>query len=163
MQKCQHWLNQLTMSDNQLGLSILALAAGIAAALVITLFRLAIEWPLEIFLPMSSEDDYEALAQLTRIGLLVTGGLLLVAIFQPLKPEQRSVGVTHVLIRMERHQGYMPKTNLLLQWVAAAIARRSAVRNRSRRCPIRSSNTRLQGLRRCTNRCSKCRRTNRRT
>lgn len=122
MQKCQHWLNQLTMSDNQLGLSILALAAGIAAALVITLFRLAIEWPLEIFLPMSSEDDYEALAQLTRIGLLVTGGLLLVAIFQPLKPEQRSVGVTHVLIRMERHQGYMPKTNLLLQWVAAAIA-----------------------------------------
>jgi len=122
LQKAQHWLNQLTMSDNQLGLSVLALFAGIAAALMITLFRLAIEWPLEIFLPMSSEDDYEALSQITRLLLLLGGGVLLIAIFQPLKPEQRSVGVTHVLIRMERHQGYMPKMNLGLQWVAAAIA-----------------------------------------
>ncbi|WP_221792923.1 chloride channel protein [Oceanobacter mangrovi] len=118
----QHGLQQLVLSDNQLGLALLALAAGIAAALMITLFRLAIEWPLEILLPMSSADDYEALTQWFRAGLLVAGGALLILIFQPLKPEQRSVGVTHVLIRMERHQGYLPFTNILLQWLAAAVA-----------------------------------------
>ena len=120
--RSQQWLQHLALSDNQLGLAVLALLAGIASALVITLFRLAIAWPLEVFLPMASEDDYEALSAVTRVALLLGGGLLLILLFQPMTPEQRSVGVTHVLMRMERHQGYMPKTNLLLQWFAAAIA-----------------------------------------
>ncbi|MDO6680969.1 chloride channel protein [Oceanobacter sp. 5_MG-2023] len=120
--RSQQWLQHLTLSDNPLGLALLALLAGIAAALVITLFRLAIAWPLEIFLPMASEDDYEALSAITRVALLLGGGLLLILLFQPLSPAQRSVGVTHVLMRMERHQGYMPAANLVLQWLAAAIA-----------------------------------------
>ncbi|MGB1091330.1 MAG: chloride channel protein [Oceanobacter sp.] len=114
--------SNLTLSDSQIGLSAFALCAGILAALVITSFRLVIEWPLELFLPMASEDDYESLGQITRLILLFSGGLILIAIFQPLSAEQRSVGVAHVLKRMEQHQGHMPKTNLILQWVAAAIA-----------------------------------------
>jgi chloride channel protein, CIC family len=116
------WLQQLIHSDSQLGMALLALTAGLAAALVITLFRLAIDLPLELFLPMSSGDDYESLGQWLRVGLLLAGGLLLVLLFSPRTEEGRSVGVTHVLIRMERHQGYLPHSNLILQWIAAVIA-----------------------------------------
>ena len=100
----------------------MALLAGIVAALVITAFRLLIEFPLELIFPMASEDDYEALSVAVRLTLLGAGGTALVLFFQWLKPERRSVGVTHVLIRMERNQGYMPLGNLIVQWLAAGIA-----------------------------------------
>ena len=116
------WLQQLILSDSQLGLALLALLAGLSSGLVITLFRLAIEWPLELFLPMASAESFEYLSPALRAGLLLTGGLVLILIFQHRSEEGRSVGVTHVLIRMERHQGYLPSSNLLLQWLAAVIA-----------------------------------------
>lgn len=118
----QHWLTHVTLSNNQIGMALLALLVGLASAGVITLFRFAIEIPLVELLPMSSEEDYEALAPWLRAALLLAGGVLLIAIFQPLSKEQRSVGVGHVLIRMERHQGYLPLPNLMLQWLAAVIA-----------------------------------------
>lgn len=118
----QHWLTHITLSNNQIGLALLALMVGLASAGVITLFRFAIEIPLVEFLPMADEDDYEALAPWLRVALLLAGGLTLIAIFQPLSKERRSVGVSHVLLRMERHQGYLPLPNLALQWIAAVIA-----------------------------------------
>lgn len=118
----EHWLTHVTLSNNQIGLALLALLVGLASAGVITLFRFAIEIPLVELLPMASEHDYEALAPWLRAALLITGGLILIAIFQPLSKERRSVGVSHVLLRMEHHQGYLPLPNLLLQWIAAAIA-----------------------------------------
>ncbi|UTW48549.1 chloride channel protein [Bacterioplanoides sp. SCSIO 12839] len=118
----EHWLTHVTLSNNQIGLALLALLVGLASAGVITLFRFAIEIPLVEFLPMANEEDYEALAPFLRVALLLAGGALLIAIFHPLSKELRSLGVGHVLLRMERHQGYMPLPNLLLQWVAAAIA-----------------------------------------
>lgn len=121
-QGLSHWLHALIASDSQLGLAVMALLAGLLAALVITVFRLLIEIPLELVFPMTSEDDYEALSAVVRLLLLGGGGLCLILLFQWLKPEQRSVGLTHVLIRMERNQGYLPKSNLLVQWIAAGIA-----------------------------------------
>lgn len=118
----QHWLTHITLSNNQIGLALMALLVGLASAGVITLFRFAIEIPLVEFLPMADEEDYEALAPWVRAALLLTGGAILIAIFQPLSKERRNVGVTHVLLRMERHQGYLPLSNLALQWVAAVIA-----------------------------------------
>lgn len=115
-------MSLLHFSNTQIGLSALALAAGIGAALVITLFRYAIEWPLVEFLPMTSEEDYESLGEWARLILLLAGGLTLILIFQPLDSEKRAVGVAHVLKRMEMHQGHMPLGNLIRQWFAAAIA-----------------------------------------
>ncbi len=115
-------LHRLTASDSQLGLAVMALFAGLLAAFIITLFRLLIEIPLELIFPMASEDDYESLSIITRLALLGSGGVALVLLFQWLKPEQRSVGLIHVLVRMERNQGYLPKTNLAVQWLAAGIA-----------------------------------------
>lgn len=116
------WLQQLILSDSQLGLALLALLAGLASGIVITLFRLAIEWPLILFLPMTSAESFETLSPMLRTGMLICGGLVLILLFSRRNEEGRSVGVTHVLIRMERHQGYLPSSNLLLQWLAAVIA-----------------------------------------
>lgn len=118
----QHWQNLIALSDNQIGLALLALLAGLASALVITLFRLAIEWPLMLSFGLDNPEHLEQLSQWTRVALLLGGGVLLIVIFQRLPPSQRSVGVTHVLQRMELHQGYMPRSNMLLQWFAAVIA-----------------------------------------
>ncbi|WP_430460464.1 chloride channel protein [Thalassolituus sp. LLYu03] len=118
----QHWLNLISLSDNQIGLALLALLAGIATALVITLFRLAIEIPLVLTLPMESSEHYEQLTQWTRLALLFGGSLVLIVTFHLLRPERRGVGVAHVMQRMELHQGYLPLPNLVLQWWAAAVA-----------------------------------------
>ena len=115
-------LHSLIATDSQVGLAIMATLAGLVAALVITVFRLLIEIPLELVFPMASEDDYEALSVMIRLSLLAAGGTTLILLFQWLKPERRSVGVTHVLIRMERNQGYLPLSNLLVQWFAAGVA-----------------------------------------
>lgn len=118
----QQWLSLIALSDNQIGLALLSLIAGLASALVITLFRLAIEFPVGNLLPIANSDDFEHLSHAARIALLCAGSLLLIAIFYRIKPERRGVGVTHVLQRMELHQGYLPKSNIVLQWFAAVIA-----------------------------------------
>jgi CIC family chloride channel protein len=118
----QHWQNLISLSDNQIGLALLALLAGIASALVISLFRLAIEWPLIGIFAIDNADQFEALSENSRLLLLLGGGAALIALFHYLRPERRGVGVTHVMQRMELHQGYLPLGNLVTQWVAAVIA-----------------------------------------
>tara|TARA_Y100001001_G_scaffold70000_1_gene68075 strand:- start:4531 stop:6282 length:1752 start_codon:yes stop_codon:yes gene_type:complete len=118
----KQWSNLISLSDNQIGLALLALLAGIASALVITLFRLAIELPLVAFLPIDSPESYEELGQWARIALLGGGSLILILLFHSLPRERRGVGVSHVLQRMEMHQGYLPLPNIVVQWFAAAVA-----------------------------------------
>ncbi len=118
----QHWQNLISLSDNQIGLALLALLAGIASALVISLFRLAIEWPLTSIFAIDNADQFEVLSENSRLLLLLGGGAALIALFHYLRPERRGVGVTHVMQRMELHQGYLPLGNLVAQWVAAVIA-----------------------------------------
>tara|TARA_B100001245_G_C22894649_1_gene431802 strand:- start:2778 stop:4532 length:1755 start_codon:yes stop_codon:yes gene_type:complete len=116
------WQNLIALSDNQIGLAALALLAGLLSGLVITLFRFAIDLPLVSFFGVSSPEDYESLSADTRIWLLAGGGALLILIYYLVPQAYRGTGVSHVLLRMERHQGYLPGANTLLQWVQAVIA-----------------------------------------
>ncbi|MEC7545779.1 chloride channel protein [Thalassolituus sp.] len=118
----QLWQNMITLSDNQIGLAGLALLTGLVSAGLITLFRLAIELPLVSFFPIESAENFEAMSRETRSLLLLGGGALLILMFYWLPQERRSVGVAHVLLRMERHQGYLPARNIILQWFAAVVA-----------------------------------------
>jgi CIC family chloride channel protein len=54
-------------------LAVLGLLSGIVTGAVILLFRLAIEWPLEHFLPGAGSENFEQLDILTR-GLLPLAG-----------------------------------------------------------------------------------------
>ena len=116
------WQNLIALSDNQMGLAALALLAGLLSGIVITLFRLAIDLPLVTFFGVSSAEDYESLSSEVRIALLAGGGGILILLYYLVPPAYRGTGVAHVLQRMERHQGYLPGANTLMQWIQAVIA-----------------------------------------
>jgi len=112
----------MKVKESQISLALLATFVGLISAGLITLFRLAYELPLEHWLPSADHEGFESLSTLTRIILLLTSTVLLILIFSRLNPQQRKVGVGHVLQRIEQHQGYLPKTNLIAQFFGAIIA-----------------------------------------
>lgn len=101
-------------------LVILGLLSGIATALLISLFRLLVDGPLEYFL--GHAEDFESLPGWARFMLPVTGSLALLAIISRLAPDHRKVGVVHVLERMSYHQGHLPLPNMFNQLICASIA-----------------------------------------
>jgi CIC family chloride channel protein len=112
----------MKVKESQISLALLATFVGLFSAGIITLFRLAYETPLEYWLPNGSHEGFESLSSHTRVILLLSSTALLILIFSCLKPHQRKIGVGHVLQRIEQHQGYLPKTNLIAQFVGAIIA-----------------------------------------
>ena len=113
---------RMQVKESQISLALLATFVGLISAGLITLFRLAYELPLEHWLPTGDHEGFESLPTMTRVFLLLGSTALLIFIFSRLKPLQRKVGVGHVLQRIEQHQGYLPKTNLIAQFFGAIIA-----------------------------------------
>ena len=103
-------------------LSLLGLAAGLLTGLVMVAFRLAIEVPLGAVLPGGDEEAFERLPAPVVFLLPVLGGLLLGVAFGRLAPERRSVGVTHVMERLARHQGHVPAANAWAQFLGGIVA-----------------------------------------
>jgi CIC family chloride channel protein len=112
----------MKVKESQISLALLATFVGLLSAGIITLFRLAYELPLEHWLPNGSHEGFESLSSHARVILLLSSTTLLILIFSRLQPHQRKIGVGHVLQRIEQHQGYLPKTNLIAQFVGAVIA-----------------------------------------
>lgn len=113
---------QVKVKESQISLALLATFVGLFSAGIITLFRLAYELPLEHFLPTGDDEGFESLSTHARVILLLSSTALLIFIFSRLQPHQRKIGVGHVLQRIEQHQGYLPKTNLVAQFFGAIIA-----------------------------------------
>ena len=112
----------MKVKESQISLALLATFVGLFSAGIITLFRLAYETPLEHWLPNGSHEGFESLSTEARIILLLGSTALLILIFSRLQPQQRKIGVGHVLQRIEQHQGYLPKANILAQFFGAIIA-----------------------------------------
>ncbi len=112
----------MQIKESQISLALLATFVGLISAGIITLFRLAYELPLEHFLPTGDHEGFESLSAPTRALLLLSSTALLILIFSRLQAHQRKIGVGHVLQRIEQHQGYLPKTNLVAQFFGAIIA-----------------------------------------
>ncbi|MDY6797146.1 MAG: chloride channel protein [Pseudomonadota bacterium] len=112
-------------------LAVLGLLSGLVTGAVILLFRLAIEWPLEQFLPGRESEAFEQLDWITR-GLLPLGGALILGLFlQRLALQDRKVGVVHVMERLNYHQGYLTVRSALVQFfsgVTTVITGQSAGR-----------------------------------
>jgi CIC family chloride channel protein len=102
-------------------LSLLALGCGLLTGLVMVAFRLAIEAPLEYLLP-GGDEDFESLPRIGYLALPALGGLIIGLAFQRLAPERRNVGVVHVMERLGRHQGHLPLSNALVQFVGGALS-----------------------------------------
>ncbi|MEC7815148.1 MAG: chloride channel protein [Pseudomonadota bacterium] len=99
-------------------LAFLGLLSGIVTGFVILLFRLAIEWPLEHFLPGSGSENFEELGLLTRGLLPLVGALTLGLLLHRLAIHDRKVGIVHVMERLNYHQGYISLKSALVQLAA---------------------------------------------
>jgi CIC family chloride channel protein len=96
-------------------LTLLGLISGVLAALVIVLFRLAVEFPLNFFLE-GGHENFEGLAVHWRFLLPIIGAIILIGITSLFKPEHRQISVGHVIERLNNHQGQLPIQNWLLQF-----------------------------------------------
>lgn len=112
---------RLAHADALPQLAILGCLSGLLTGLIAIAFRLSFELPLSILLPNGSES-FEDLPAWLRFSLPLGGALLLGLIVHRLKPEQRAVGVGHILDRMRHHQAQLPSTNMLWQFAGGAIA-----------------------------------------
>lgn len=103
-------------------LALLGLLCGTVAGGVIILFRLAMDGIANFYLLDGNIDSFEALSPTWRFLLCVAGGLAVGLFLQRLKEKSRSVGVVHVLERLDYHQGHLPLKNAGVQFIAACIA-----------------------------------------
>ena len=112
---------RLSRADSVLESSLLGLLSGLIAGTVSILFRLAMELIQGSYLS-GPPGSFETLATASRFWLPVAGGLLVGLLLQMVRPEQRSVGVVHVMERLQYQQGRMPLTNALVQFVGGLLA-----------------------------------------
>ncbi|MDX1558477.1 MAG: chloride channel protein [Marinobacter sp.] len=99
-------------------LAVLGLLSGLITGGVILIFRLAIEWPLEHFLPGDGSESFEQLDLLTRGLLPLAGALGLGLLMHRLATHDRKVGIVHVMERLNYHQGYISMRSAIVQFIA---------------------------------------------
>lgn len=102
--------------------SLIGLAAGLLAGLVMVAFREVIETVPPALFGISNYEGFEDLSPAARFFLPLAGGLAVGLIFQALKPPFRSVGVAHVLERLAYDDGVLPMRNALVQFVTGAVS-----------------------------------------
>lgn len=112
---------RLARTDAVLELSLLGLISGIIAGVVSILFRLTVELTQESYLT-GPPGSFETLATASRFWLPVAGGLLIGLLLQYVREEQRMVGVVHVMLRLQYHQGKMTLSNALVQFIGGFVA-----------------------------------------
>jgi len=116
---------QVRLSNNIEALPLLAflgLLCGLFAGGVIILFHLFMQGMARYLLPDGNIEGFEGLEPLTRLALCVVGGLIVGLIMHCLDPSKRTVGVVHVIERLDYHQGYLPIKNAIAQFFTAAIS-----------------------------------------
>ena len=102
-------------------LALFGALAGVFTSGTILIFRMAIEGPLETYLPEGNGENFEALSAWLRFSLPLSGAILLAMIFHKLSVQSRMVGISHVLERLKNHQGHMPLSNFFAQFFGGII------------------------------------------
>lgn len=112
---------RLASHHGMLLLAFLGLISGVAAGLVIVIFRLLVETIQAGLLPSGDPENYEVLNIFWRFVLPVIGGLIVGLLFHLISNPPVQVGMVHVLERLIYHEGHMPRKNLFMQFIGAAI------------------------------------------
>ncbi len=112
---------RLASHSGLLLLAFLGLISGLAAGMIIIVFRLFVESIQSGLLPDGNPENYEALTVFWRFSLPVIGGLLVGVIFHLASNPPARVGMVHVLERLSYHEGHMLRKNLCMQFIGAAI------------------------------------------
>ena len=109
---------------NQLPLRIALLGAviGLMAGVVVTLFRLSIEFSQVLILPGRLVGNYEALSAWSQFLWPVLGALVLGIIFEKLPATMRTVGIVHVIDFMRFRKQRLPFANAVVQFLGGWLA-----------------------------------------
>ncbi|UZE95858.1 chloride channel protein [Alkalimarinus alittae] len=113
--------HQLASADALPQLAFLGLISGTLAAVVIVIFRFAIEWPLSYFLPDQNPENFEGLHWLTRGALPLSGAIIIGLFWYKLQISQRKIGIAYVMERLGYHQGYITFKSALIQFFAGIV------------------------------------------
>jgi H+/Cl- antiporter ClcA len=70
----------------------------------------------------ANRDDFESLSTTTRFILPVAGSLILILLFRFTPTHTHSVGITHVLDRLQRGRSRLPVGNAVFQFFAALVS-----------------------------------------
>ncbi len=117
----QAFRRRLASVDALPQLALMGLLSGAFTALVILLFRFAIEWPLARWLPANDAENFEGLDYPARFLMPFLGGVTVAILWHYLHSHERRLGVALVLERLNYHQGYISVRSLVIQFVAGVI------------------------------------------
>jgi len=122
MPSLEHFRQRLSHVDALPQLVMLGILSGLTTGAVILLFRLAIELPQQWLLPAGISERFESLSSWQRFLFPLSGSLMLIALLLTLPKMYRSVGIPHLLERLNYHQGHLSFVHLLVQFFGGAIA-----------------------------------------
>lgn len=112
----------LTNYESALAYAVLGIVGGVASGLVVIAFEISIRQLALLWGVDDGGDGFESLPRWMLFALPAAGGVLLGLAFWALKPEDREVGIVHVLSRMHSHYGVLPLKNALVQFIGGAFA-----------------------------------------
>ncbi len=101
---------------------MLAVLTGLVTGVVSLAFRGAIDVLTIRYLPSGRAEDFESLSHAGRLALPLAGAALLGILFTRLPRETLRFGVSHVIERLTRHQGYMSLRTALVQFFGGLLA-----------------------------------------
>lgn len=113
---------RLASPEAALAYALLGIIAGAATALVVIGFRELLYWPLGQWLPGGDAENFEQLPASLHFALPLGGALLLGLLLSLCQPQQRHVGVAHVIAALNRGSGRLPWANALVQLLGSLLA-----------------------------------------
>lgn len=117
----EQFRHRLAYSEALPQMVALSIICGLLCGIILGGFRLLLETVLHQY-SGNGIDNYENLPIWLRFILPIIGSLLLIALFSRLAPNNRQVGIAHLLERMAYHQGNLPVLNIFIQFLTACIA-----------------------------------------
>lgn len=103
-------------------LALMGVVSGLIAGVIIIAFRGVVEAGATALFPMEDAESFENIAPEWRLCIAIAGGLAVGLLFHFARKSTHSVGVVHVIERLNHHQGYLPFRNAALQFAGAALA-----------------------------------------
>ena len=112
----------LTRYDSALAYALLGVVAGLVSGLVVIAFERSVDEMALLWDVADGGESFEALPDKLRFALPVGGALLLGLAFSLLRPDDREVGIVHVISRLNSNYGVLPWRNALAQFIGGAVA-----------------------------------------
>ena len=112
----------LTRYESAVAYAALGLVAGLLSGAVVIAFEHAIEQLALLWGVDNRGDGFESLPIELRVALPLAGALLLGLAFSLLRPEDREVGIVHVISQLHGSYGRLPWRNALVQFFGGVVA-----------------------------------------